>query len=146
MFSGTRTQCWVRVPEKFFGYPTTRDTRPSPNREGGEGVKNPGKFAYVLYGWPLIELYEIWNYMKHDKFTFLFQSITLQDSQPASFMDLGSQFYLTENDVKQGKNRFATICWNLNIFTVVVCFLAFIEKLHDRCRCESEHVSQSECV
>ena len=30
-FSGTRTQFWVRVPEAIVGYPTTRDTRPSPS-------------------------------------------------------------------------------------------------------------------
>ena len=31
IFSGTRTENWVRVPEPILGYPTTRDTRPSPN-------------------------------------------------------------------------------------------------------------------
>ena len=28
--SGRVTQNWVRVPEAIVGYPTTRDTRPSP--------------------------------------------------------------------------------------------------------------------
>ncbi len=41
-------------------------------------------------------------------FTLTFQSITLQDTKVATMYDLGTQFFLREEDVQEKKNR--SIC------------------------------------
>ena len=37
------------------------------------------------------------------------QSVTLQDSQLCTYQDLGTQFFLRLQDVKESKNRFACV-------------------------------------
>ena len=46
----------------------------------------------------------------------VFQSVTLQDSQLCTYQDLGTQFFLRPQDVKESKNRSADIlCCQMSV-------------------------------